>query len=120
MSGQQREATSPVQHQHAMQIALENVEAVVKQLRSRPRQTLEEIVEATRLSREKILLALILLNSRDRELIVTTTYSLGAIESFRNRDEPPARRTGWRYPTIAKLQGQRGSQRRQTSVRPAP
>lgn len=83
-----------MQQQQTMQIGLENVETVVKQLRLRPRQTLEEIAEATRLTKEKIPFCLILLTSHDQGLIIDTTYSFSTSDRLRSRNGVPVRRAG--------------------------
>ena len=51
-------------------------EAVVKQLALKPRQTMNEIVTATGLSKDAVIFALISLASPDRKVVAVTAYSL--------------------------------------------
>jgi hypothetical protein len=51
-------------------------EAVVKQLALKPRQTVNEIVTATGLSKDAVIFALISLASPDRKVVAVTAYSL--------------------------------------------
>jgi hypothetical protein len=51
-------------------------EAVVKQLALKPRQTVNEIVTATGLSKDAVIFALISLASPDRKAVAVTAYSL--------------------------------------------
>jgi hypothetical protein len=53
-------------------------EAVVKQLALKPRQTVNEIVTATGLSKDAVIFALISLASPDRKVVAVTTYSLAS------------------------------------------
>ena len=52
------------------------IEAVMKQLAVKPRQTVNEIVTAIGLSKDEVILALISLASPDREVVAVTAYSL--------------------------------------------
>ena len=54
----------------------EPIEAVVKQLGLKPRQTVNEIVTATGLSKDEVIFALISLASADRKVAAITAYSL--------------------------------------------
>ena len=51
-------------------------EAVVKQLALKPRQTVNEIVTATGLSKDAVIFALISLASPDRKVVAVTAYGL--------------------------------------------
>ena len=53
-------------------------EAVVKQLALKPRQTVNEIVTATGLSKDAVIFALISLASPDRKAVAVTAYSLAS------------------------------------------
>jgi hypothetical protein len=53
-------------------------EAVVKQLALKPRQTVNEIVTATGLSKDAVIFALISLASPDRKVVAVTAYSLAS------------------------------------------
>ena len=52
------------------------IEAVMKQLAVKPRQTVNEIVTATGLSKDEVIFALISLASPDRKVVAVTAYSL--------------------------------------------
>ena len=52
------------------------MEAVIKQLAVKPRQTVNEIVTATGLSKDEVIFALISLASADRKVVAVTAYSL--------------------------------------------
>jgi len=52
------------------------MEAVIKQLAVKPRQTVNEIVTATGLSKDEIIFALISLASAERKVVAVTAYSL--------------------------------------------
>ena len=52
------------------------IEAVVKQLGLKPRQTVHEIVAATGLSIDEVVYALISLTSADRKVAAITAFSL--------------------------------------------
>jgi hypothetical protein len=54
----------------------EPIEAVVKQLGLKPRQTVHEIVTATGLSVDEVIFALISLASADRKVVAVTAFSL--------------------------------------------
>ena len=54
----------------------EPIEAVVKQLGLKPRQTVKEIAAATRLSIDEVIYALISLTSADRKVAAITAFSL--------------------------------------------
>jgi hypothetical protein len=54
----------------------EPIEAVVKQLGLKPRQTVNEIARATRLSIDDVIYALISLTSADRKVAAITAVSL--------------------------------------------
>jgi hypothetical protein len=53
-----------------------SIEAVMKQLAVKPRQTVNEIVTAIGLSKDEVIFALISLASPDREVVAVTAYSL--------------------------------------------
>jgi hypothetical protein len=53
-------------------------EAVVKQLALKPRQTVNEIVTATGLSKDAVIFVLISLASPDRKVVAVTAYSLAS------------------------------------------
>jgi hypothetical protein len=52
------------------------IEAVMKQLAAKPRQTVNEIVTATGLSKDEVIFTLISLASPDRKEVAVTAYSL--------------------------------------------
>ena len=52
------------------------IEAVMKQLAAKPRQTVNEIVTATGLSKDEVIFTLISLASPDRQVVAVTAYSL--------------------------------------------
>jgi hypothetical protein len=52
------------------------IAAVMKQLAVKPRQTVNEIVTATGLSKDAVIFALISLASPDRKVVAVTAYSL--------------------------------------------
>ncbi len=52
------------------------IEAVMKQLAAKPRQTVNEIVTATGLSKDEVIFTLISLASPDRKVVAVTAYSL--------------------------------------------
>lgn len=54
----------------------EPIEAVLKQLGLKPRQTVHEIVKATGLSIDEVIYALISLASADRKVVTVTAFSL--------------------------------------------
>lgn len=54
------------------------IEAVMKQLAGKPRQTVNEIVTATGLSKDEVIFALISLASAERKVVAVTAYSLAA------------------------------------------
>jgi hypothetical protein len=54
----------------------EPIEAVMNQLALKPRQTVNEIVTATSLSKDEVIFALISLASLDRKVVAVTAYSL--------------------------------------------
>lgn len=56
-------------------------EAVIKQLAVKPRQTVNEIVTATGLSKDEVIFALISLASADRKVVAVTAYSLSGNET---------------------------------------
>lgn len=57
------------------------MEAVMKQLAVKPRQTVNEIVTATGLSKDEVIFALISLASSDRRVATVTAYSLAGNRS---------------------------------------
>jgi hypothetical protein len=58
----------------------EAIEAVVKQLGLKPRQTVNEIARATHLSKDEVIFALISLASADRKVAAITAFSLVSSE----------------------------------------
>ena len=52
------------------------MEAVMKQLAVKPRQTVNEVVTATGLSKDEVIFALISLASPERKVVAVTAYSL--------------------------------------------
>ena len=58
----------------------EPIAAVVKQLGLKPRQTVNEITAATRLSKDEVISALISLTSADRKVAAITAFSLASNE----------------------------------------
>lgn len=54
------------------------MEAVMKQLAVKPRQTVDEIATATGLSKDEVIFALISLASWDRKVVTITAYSLAS------------------------------------------
>jgi len=57
------------------------MEAVMKQLAVKPRQTVNEIVTAIGLIKDEVIFALISLASLDRRVVAVTTYSLAGNEA---------------------------------------
>ena len=57
------------------EILLDHIDKVVKQLHKRDRQTLKEIAIASELTEGDVRFALMLLMSRERRLVVATTYT---------------------------------------------
>jgi hypothetical protein len=57
------------------------MEAVMKQLAVKPRQTVNELVTATGLGKDEVIFALISLASLDRRVVAVTAYSLAGNES---------------------------------------
>ena len=57
------------------------IEAVMKQLAVKPRQTVNELVTATGLGKDEVIFALISLASLDRRVVAVTAYSLAGNES---------------------------------------
>ena len=69
-------------YQPQTEILLDNVAKVISQLHKKSRQTLREIAIEARLSERDVRLALSLLMSREKNLVVATTYSLESIEDL--------------------------------------
>ena len=57
------------------------MEAVMKQLAVKPRQTVNELVKATGLSKDEVIFALISLASLDQRVVAVTAYSPAGNES---------------------------------------
>ena len=57
------------------------MEAVMKQLAVKPRQTVNEIVTATGISKDEVIFALISLASPHRKVVAVTAYSLAGNET---------------------------------------
>ena len=57
------------------------MEAVMKQLAVKPRQTVNEIVTATGPSKDEVIFALISLASSDRKVVAVTAYSVAGNRS---------------------------------------
>lgn len=54
------------------------MEAVMKQLAVKPRQTVNEIATATGLSKDEVIFALISMATPDRKVVAVTAYSLAS------------------------------------------
>jgi hypothetical protein len=72
----------PTSYRPHTEMLLDHADKVIKQLHKKSRQTLREIAIEARLSERDVRIALTLLLSREKSLVVATTYSLELSEDL--------------------------------------